>query len=144
MILQILPPLSSAFLTYQLSSFTLRLMNATSIWDFQKTSATLKLVSPSYLPLLRELVITNHKFSFLCSCLSYAQVGHMIDSILFLTLQVSLSVFLVKRGQGACCEVCNYHCKGVHSLMPDLGHVVDSDGLVCLHSGFHQRYEQTR
>ena len=32
-------------------------------------------------------------------------------------------------------------CKGVHSIMPDLGRVVGSDGLVGLCSGFHQRYE---
>ena len=35
-------------------------------------------------------------------------------------------------------------CKGVHSLMPNLGHVVEGDGLVGLCSGFHQRYERTR
>ena len=28
--------------------------------------------------------------------------------------------------------------------MPDLGHVVDSDRLVCLRPGFHQRYERER
>ena len=28
--------------------------------------------------------------------------------------------------------------------MPDLGCVVDSDGLVRLHPGFHQRYERAR
>ena len=35
-------------------------------------------------------------------------------------------------------------CKGVHSLMPDLGRVVNSNGLVCLCPGFHQRYERAR
>ena len=34
------------------------------------------------------------------------------------------------------------NCKGVHSLMPNLGHVVDSGGLVHIHPGFHQRYER--
>ena len=28
-------------------------------------------------------------------------------------------------------------CKGVHSLMPNLGRVADSDGLAHLHPGFH-------
>ena len=36
------------------------------------------------------------------------------------------------------------NCKGVHSLMPNLGHVVDSGGLVRIRPGFHQRYEQAR
>ena len=38
---------------------------------------------------------------------------------------------------------CDQQCKGVHSLMPDLG-LFDSNGLICLRSGFHQRYEPTR
>ena len=32
-------------------------------------------------------------------------------------------------------------CKGVHSLMPDLGCVVDNDRLVRICPGFHQRYD---
>ena len=35
-------------------------------------------------------------------------------------------------------------CKGFHSLMPDLGRVVEGDGQMGLRSGFHQRYERTR
>ena len=41
------------------------------------------------------------------------------------------------------CLLCGA-CKGVHSLMPDLGHVVDSDRLVCLCPGFHPRYKRAR
>ena len=41
-------------------------------------------------------------------------------------------------------HVCVHFCKGAHSLMPNLGRVVDSDGLVDLRSGFHQWYKQTR
>ena len=41
------------------------------------------------------------------------------------------------------CNFCS-GCKGVHSLMLNLGHVMDSDGFVRNRSGFHQRYEQTR
>ena len=36
------------------------------------------------------------------------------------------------------------HCKGVHSLMPDLGCFLIVTDLTCLHSGFHWRYEPTR
>ena len=35
-------------------------------------------------------------------------------------------------------------CKGVHSLMPDLGRLWLVADLLQLHSGFHQRYSSTR
>ena len=35
-------------------------------------------------------------------------------------------------------------CKGVHSLMPDLGHSMNGDELVQQLSGFHQRYRRAR
>ena len=35
-------------------------------------------------------------------------------------------------------------CKEVHSLMPDLGHLMGNGRLVRSRSGFHQRCERTR